>query len=149
MGASHVSEEFVSLHRADAMRRAQAIRKRNWLALGAALSMIAPIILVRLWDVPLDKDVKKGEENPSRGIIDMVVGPPTKNDSPRKAVDEFQGKKVVIAAGDKIIAAPVTSENPQASDPDAIELVDWYLICALLSPYHSPSHRHNRARANC
>jgi hypothetical protein len=124
MGASHVSEEFVSLHRADAMRRAQAIRKRNWLALGAALSMIAPIILVRLWDVPLDKDVKKGEENPSRGIIDMVVGPPTKNDSPRKAVDEFQGKKVVIAAGDKIIAAPVTSENPQASDPDAIELVE-------------------------
>jgi hypothetical protein len=54
----------------------------------------------------------------------MVVGPPTKNDSPRKAADEFQGKKVVIAAGDKIIAAPASSENPQASDPDAIELVE-------------------------
>jgi hypothetical protein len=124
LGARNASEEFVSLHRADAIRRAEAIRKRNWLALGAALSMIAPIILVRLWDVPLEKDPKKVEENASRGIIDMVVGPPTKNDSPRKAADEFQGKKVVIAAGDKIIAAPEMSDNPQATDPDAIELVE-------------------------
>ncbi|KAF2032391.1 hypothetical protein EK21DRAFT_61135 [Setomelanomma holmii] len=124
MGAKHASEEFVSVHRADAIRRAQLIRKRNWLALGAALSMIAPIFLVRLWDVPLEEDIKKKDENASRGIIDMVMGPPTKNDAPRKAADEFQGKKVVIAAGDKIIAAPVTSGNPQASDVDAIELVE-------------------------
>jgi hypothetical protein len=124
IGVRHASEEFVSVHRADAMRRAQAIRKRNWLALGAALSMIAPIILVRLWDVPLEQDLRKKDETASRGIIDMVVGPPTKTDAPRKAADEFQGKKVVIAAGDKIIAAPATADNPQASDPDAIELVE-------------------------
>lgn len=125
MGARHASEEFVSVHRADAIRRAKAIRKRNWLALGAALSMIAPIFLVRLWDVPLDNSKDKDDgEKPSRGIIDMVVGPPTKTDAPRKAADEFQGKKVVIAAGDKVIAAPVDSENPQASDVDAIELVE-------------------------
>jgi hypothetical protein len=123
MGARHASEEFVSIHRADAVRRAHAIRKRNWLALGAALSMIAPIILVRLWDVPLEQDIKK-EENASRGIIDIITGPPTKNDAPRKAADEFQGKQVVIAAGDKIIAAPMASDNPQASDLDAIELVE-------------------------
>ncbi|KAF2824609.1 hypothetical protein CC86DRAFT_371180 [Ophiobolus disseminans] len=124
MGAQHASEEFVSVHRADAVRRAEAIRKRNWLALGAALSMIAPIFLVRLWDVPLEEDIKKKDESASRGIIDMVVGPPTKNDAPRKAAEEFQGKQVVIAAGDKIIAAPKDSDNPQASDADAIELVE-------------------------
>ncbi|KAH3939632.1 hypothetical protein HBH53_232770 [Parastagonospora nodorum] len=118
------TEEFVSLHRADAVRRAQAIRRRNWLALGAALSMIAPIFLVRLWDVPLEKKDVTKEEEPSRGIVDMVIGPPAKNDAPKKAAEEFQGKKVVIAAGDKVIAAPVDAENPQASDADAIELVE-------------------------
>lgn len=97
------------------------LRRRNWLALGAALSMIAPIFLVRLWDVPPPGNK---DENPSRGIVDMVMGPPTKNDAPRKAAEEFQGKKVVIAAGDKVIAAPSDSDNPQASDPDAIELVE-------------------------
>lgn len=112
------------MHRADVKRRAEAIRKRNWLALGAALSMIAPIFLVRLWDVPLEEDIKKKDEKPSRGIVDMVMGPPTKNDAPRKAAEEFQGKQVVIAAGDKIIAAPKDTDNPQASDPDAIELVE-------------------------
>jgi hypothetical protein len=84
--------------------------------------MIAPIFLVRLWDVPLEP--KKREESDSRGIIDMVIGPPTKTDAPKKAAEEFQGKKVVIAAGDKIIAAPADAENPQASDADAIELVE-------------------------
>ncbi|KAH7402203.1 chalcone-flavanone isomerase-domain-containing protein [Phaeosphaeria sp. MPI-PUGE-AT-0046c] len=124
-GSRQASEDFVSLHRADAIRRAEAIRRRNWLALGAALSMIAPIILVRLWDAPIDKDSqKKEEETPSRGVVDMIMGPPTRTDAPRKAAEEFQGKKVVIAAGDKVIAAPVDAENPQASDPDAIELVD-------------------------
>jgi hypothetical protein len=54
----------------------------------------------------------------------MVMGPPTKNDAPRKAAEEFQGKKVVIAAGDKVIATPGDTDNPQASDPDAIELVE-------------------------
>jgi hypothetical protein len=124
MGARHATEEFVSIHRADAVRRAHAIRRRNWLALGAALSMIAPIILVRFWDVPLEKDIEKKNEDASRGIIDMVVGPPSKTDAPKKAADEFQGKKVVIAAGDKVIAAPLDSDHPQASDPDAIELVE-------------------------
>jgi hypothetical protein len=84
--------------------------------------MIAPIFLVRLWDVPPLEEKK--DENPSRGIVDMVMGPPTKTDAPRKAAEEFQGKKVVIAAGDKVIAAPAESDNPQASDPDAIELVE-------------------------
>jgi hypothetical protein len=120
--ARKAGEDFVSLHREQAIRRAHAIRRRNWLALGAALSMIAPIFLVRLWDVPLEP--KKREESDSRGIIDMVIGPPTKTDAPKKAAEEFQGKKVVIAAGDKIIAAPADAENPQASDADAIELVE-------------------------
>lgn len=84
--------------------------------------MIAPIFLVRLWDVPLDKEKK--EESESRGVVDMIMGPPTRTDAPRKAAEEFQGKKVVIAAGDKVIAAPLDAENPQASDLDAIELVE-------------------------
>lgn len=125
-------EDHVSVHRAEAIRRAKLIKKRNWLALGAALSMVAPIFLVRLWDVPLEGNdgMRQGQEKDnvtkqeSRGIIDMVLGPPTKTDAPRRAAEEFQGKKVVIAAGDKVIAAPATSDNPQASDPDAIELVE-------------------------
>jgi hypothetical protein len=118
------TDDFVSVHRAEALRRAQLIRKRNWLALGAALSMIAPIFLVRFWDVPLENKDDTNDKKDSRGIVDMVMGPPTKTDAPRKAADEFQGKKVVIAAGDKVIAAPAESENPQASDADAIELVE-------------------------
>ncbi|KAF3036248.1 Altered inheritance of mitochondria protein 18 mitochondrial [Didymella keratinophila] len=119
--------DAVSTHRANAMEIARLKKRRNWLALGAALSMIAPIFLVKLWDLPdVEKDKKDmaDAEKQSRGIVDMVVGPPTKTDSPRKAADEFQGKKVVIAAGDKVIAAPTDAENPQASDADAIELVE-------------------------
>ncbi|USP78663.1 uncharacterized protein yc1106_05937 [Curvularia clavata] len=114
-------EDFVSVHRAEAIRRAALLRRRNWLALGAALSMIAPIFLVRLWDVPLDGDK---EESHSRSATDLVLGPPTKTDAPKKAADEFQGKKIVVAAGDKVIAAPHDTDNPQASHPDAIELVE-------------------------
>lgn len=109
------------------MEIARLKKRRNWLALGAALSMIAPIFLVKLWDLPdveKDKQDMASADKQSSGIVDMVLGPPTKTDSPRKAADEFQGKKVVIAAGDKVIAAPPSAENPQASDADAIELVE-------------------------
>ena len=118
-----LEDDVVSMHRAEAIRRAAAVKRRNWLILGAALSMVAPIFLVRLWDVPLDGTSNAGK-NQSRGILDMLFGPPARTDSPRKIADEFQGKKVVIAAGDKVIAAPASSDNPQASDADAIELVE-------------------------
>jgi hypothetical protein len=122
----------VSLHRAEALRRAQLIRKRNWLALGAALSMIAPMILVRYWPMPPPPEKKEGDavgedgkkkEQESRGILDLFKPRPTDCDSPRGVTEEFQGKKVVIAAGDKIIAAPASSEHPTASDVDTVELV--------------------------
>lgn len=118
--------DTVSTHRANAVELKRLKTRRNWLALGAALSMIAPIFLVKLWDLPnVEKDAQDMQDaQQSRGIVDMVLGPPTKTDSPRKAADEFQGKKVVIAAGDKVIAAPIDAENPQASDADAIELVE-------------------------
>jgi hypothetical protein len=119
--------DTVSTHRANAIEIARLKKRRNWLALGAAVSMLAPIFLVKLWDLPdLEKDKKDmaDADKQSRGVVDMVLGPPTKTDSPRKAADEFQGKRVVIAAGDKVIAAPTDSENPQASDADAIELVE-------------------------
>ena len=121
--------DTVSIHRAEAVKLKQLKTRRNWLALGAALSMIAPIFLVKLWDLPdLEKDENAMKEaqnfKESRGVVDMIMGPPTKTDSPRKAAEEFQGKKVVIAAGDKVIAAPADAENPQASDVDAIELVE-------------------------
>jgi hypothetical protein len=86
--------------------------------------MIAPMILVRMWDLPSPEDQEgqeRGEQKQS--ILDMVKPRPTQTDSPRAAIEEFQGKKVVIAAGDKIIAAPTSSDNPTASDVDTIELV--------------------------
>ncbi len=119
--------DTISVHRNNVLEIARLKKRRNWLALGAALSMIAPIFLVKLWDLPEPGEKEQQQQqdgNASRGIIDMVMGPPSKTDSPRKAADEFQGKKVVIAAGDKVIAAPTDSENPQASDADAIELVE-------------------------
>ena len=124
--------EYVSVHRADAIRRAQLIRRRNWLALGAALSMIAPIFLVRLWDLPPPDDQAKdqnpgenpGEKPPSRGVLDLILPKPTSTDSPRAATDSFQGKKVVIAPGDKVIAAPASADHPTATDADVIELVE-------------------------
>lgn len=120
--------EYVSVHRADVIRRAQLIRRRNWLALGAALSMIAPIFLVRLWDLPPPddqaKDQNPDEKPPSRGVLDLILPKPTSTDSPRAATDSFQGKKVVIAPGDKVIAAPTSADHPTATDADVIELVE-------------------------
>ncbi|KAK3197737.1 hypothetical protein GRF29_216g1162661, partial [Pseudopithomyces chartarum] len=94
--------EYVSVHRADVIRRAQLIRRRNWLALGAALSMIAPIFLVRLWDLP-----------------HPMTKPRTKT-----LTKNPLGKKVVIAPGDKVIAAPTSADHPTATDADVIELVE-------------------------
>jgi hypothetical protein len=115
----------VSVHRAEALRRAKQVKRRNWLALGAALSMITPIILVKVfWGPPPKIEDKDASDEPqSRGVLDLIKPRPTQNDSPRAAIDEFQGKKVVVAAGDKVIAAPASSENPTASDVDTIELV--------------------------
>lgn len=119
------ASDYVSLHRADAMRRAKLIRRRNWLALGAAVSMIAPMFLVRLWELPEEnKDDEKEGEKKSRGILDLVNPRPTQTESPRVASEGFQGKKVLVSAGDKIIAAPSSSENPSPSDADTIELVE-------------------------
>ena len=119
--------EYVSVHRAEAIRRAQLIRRRNWLALGAALSMIAPMFLVRLWDLPPDEpanDQPVAEEKQSKSVFDLITPKPTSTDSPRAATDSFQGKKVVIAPGDKVIAAPADADHPTASDPDTVELIE-------------------------
>ncbi|KAF2450019.1 hypothetical protein P171DRAFT_428127 [Karstenula rhodostoma CBS 690.94] len=124
----HLSDlEYVSVHRAEAMRLAQLKRKRNWLALGAALSMIAPMLLVRFWDLSPPEEQNQNdleEKKESRGVLDLITPRPTQTDSPRAAIDEFQGKKVVIAPGDKVIAAPADADHPMATDVDTIELVE-------------------------
>ena len=90
--------------------------------------MIAPMFLVRLWDLPPPDEQKKNDqgnqERKSRGALDLITPKPTSTDSPRAAADEFQGKKVVIAPGDKVIAAPADAEHPTASDVDTVELVE-------------------------
>ncbi|KAF9741877.1 hypothetical protein PMIN02_008675 [Paraphaeosphaeria minitans] len=119
--------EYVSVHRAEAMRLAQLKRRRNWLALGAALSMIAPMILVRFWVLPPPEEQNQSdqkEKEESRGVLSRITPRPTQTDSPRIAVDAFQGKKVVIAPGNKVIAAPADAEHPTATDADTVELVE-------------------------
>jgi len=91
--------DTISAHRENLIEIARLKRKRNWLALGAALSMIAPIFLVKMWDLPdVEKDQKAMEEadgdRKSRGVIDMVVGPPTKTDGPRKAAESSRARKL-------------------------------------------------------
>ncbi|KAF2260892.1 hypothetical protein CC78DRAFT_536068 [Lojkania enalia] len=135
------------------MRVARHRRRQKWLLLGAVLSMVAPMFLVRLWDLPEDKKdkekdaatkaaekqearrlimedaarraaedaAKKPGERKSRGILDLIT--PTKTDSPKVTADSFQGKKVIVAAGDRIIAAPEGAEHPSVTDEGAIELV--------------------------
>ncbi|KAF2746651.1 hypothetical protein M011DRAFT_424772 [Sporormia fimetaria CBS 119925] len=115
-------EDDVSLYRAEAIRRAQLIRKRNWLALGCALSMIIPIILTQLYPIPTDDE--KGDSTPQSQSSSKSSGTGVRADSPRGADEHFQGKKVVIAPGDKIIAAPENAEHPSVADPDTVELVE-------------------------
>lgn len=92
--------------------------------------MIAPIFLVRLWDLPPpDEQQSKDEQNQAgdkknKGVLDMITPKSTSLDSPRAAADQFQGKKVVVAPGDKVIAAPTDAEHPTASDVDTIELIE-------------------------
>ncbi|KAF2020459.1 hypothetical protein BU24DRAFT_416147 [Aaosphaeria arxii CBS 175.79] len=130
----------ISVHRADAIRYARYKTRRNWLAAGAALSMIAPMILVRFWDLPppsepenqQQQDHQQQQQNQTQPsgpsttqqLVDLIKPRPVQADSPRIAADEFHGKKVVLAAGDKIIAAPKDSEHPTPSDVDTIELVE-------------------------
>jgi len=79
-----------------------------------------------VWPMPPVENTEEQEEikeTEPRSVVDMIKPRPTQTDSPRAAIDEFQGKKVVVAAGDKIIAAPASADNPTASDVDTIELV--------------------------
>lgn len=97
--------------------------------------MIAPMFLVRLWDLP-PPDEQPPEQNKeqsqppstpetqSRSLSDLFTSKSTSCDAPRAAADSFQGKKVVIAPGDKVIAAPTDAENPTASSADTVELIE-------------------------
>lgn len=97
--------------------------------------MIAPMFLVRLWDLP-PPDEQPPEQNKeqsqppstpetqSRSLSDLFTPKSTSCDAPRAATDSFQGKKVVIAPGDKVIAAPTDAENPTASSADTVELIE-------------------------
>ncbi|KAF2647723.1 hypothetical protein K491DRAFT_291321 [Lophiostoma macrostomum CBS 122681] len=119
--------DYVSVHREQAMRRAAYVKRRNWLTAGALISMTIPLIIMRIWPAPppkTDGQEKEKEEKGSRGVLDLVSPRPTQADSPRGATEAFQGKKVVVGAGDKILAAPETAENPSAADVDTIELVE-------------------------
>lgn len=87
--------------------------------------MIAPIILVRLWDLPPPEETKDEQnEGKNNGVLDMIRPKPTQTDAPRAAADEFQGKKVVVVPGNKVFAAPTSSDHPMASDVDSVELVE-------------------------
>ncbi|ORY01174.1 chalcone-flavanone isomerase-domain-containing protein [Clohesyomyces aquaticus] len=125
-----INLDHVSVHRAEAIRRAYLTKRRNKLLLGAVLSMLAPIILVRIWPMPPETKAKIEAEANDRfqeteeKIKAAILPRPTQTDSPRSASESFQGKKVVIGTGDKILAAPESSVgDAKPTDPDAIELV--------------------------
>ncbi|KAH7136046.1 chalcone-flavanone isomerase-domain-containing protein [Dendryphion nanum] len=114
-----------SIHRADVLRQAQLAKRRTRLILGAALSMLVPVLLIQFWEFPEEAVGADGKKNEStKDVLDLLKPRPTRTDSPRIATEQFQGKKVVVAAGDKIIAAPQDSEYPSPSDADTIELVE-------------------------
>lgn len=127
----HLLDE-VSLHRAAQLRRAQHVRRRNWLALGAALSMIAPMILVKVWPMPEEvrAEIEKKKIQKEKDEADQKEAAeskfsfikPTQTDSPRSATESFQGKTVVIAPGDKIVATTDPSKT-SVVDKETEELV--------------------------
>ncbi|KAF2198284.1 hypothetical protein GQ43DRAFT_443494 [Delitschia confertaspora ATCC 74209] len=133
----HILDE-VSLHRAAQLKRAAAIRRRNWLALGAALSMIAPMVLIKIWPIPehvreeieakkrknAEDDQKEKDANEQSLLEKLDILKPTRTDSPKGVSQTFQGKPVVVAPGDRIVATP----NPEKAtsilaDDEAVELV--------------------------
>lgn len=126
----------VSVHRAEAVRRAYYARRRNMLVFLCVLAMAAPVLAIKIWPMPEDVRKKVEEEAESRSLFNSWFGSGKKGgdkdggnggsiqcDAPRGSNDLFQGKKVVHAAGDKIIAAPEGAEHPVPSDADTIELV--------------------------
>jgi hypothetical protein len=129
-GRKLTDQEYVSIHREEAIRRAAYTKRRNWLAAGAVVSMTVPLIIMQLWPAPPPKiedqaqQEQNQEEKGSRGVLDLINPRPTQADSPRGANEAFQGKKVVVGAGDKILAAPEDADNPSATDVDTIELVE-------------------------
>ncbi|PVI01262.1 hypothetical protein DM02DRAFT_361442 [Periconia macrospinosa] len=124
-----------SVHRAERIRVAQAKRRFNRAAFALVVCMAATYgytFLIPTEELTrLQQEKEKAEGKPtesddkkSRGVLDLISPRPTKTDSPRAAAEEFQGKKVLIAPGDKVIAAPPSAEHPTPSDVDTIELVE-------------------------
>ncbi|KAF2274941.1 uncharacterized protein EI97DRAFT_434847 [Westerdykella ornata] len=138
-GTLGVDVDAINLHRAQAVRRHKVLQRRKKLIFLAFCSFIAPFILSRVFwphvyeerdrkrkqDLEeAEKKIAAGEVPKSRGVIDLIWPKPVNNDSSRVAAEEFQGKKVVVAPGDKIIAAPKDAEHPTATDAEAVELVE-------------------------
>jgi hypothetical protein len=92
--------------------------------------MIPPLVIINMYDLGPPKTEEGGEtvenkQNKKSGsALDRILPPSASADSPRGATEQFQGKKVVIAPGDKIIAAPEDVKNPSIVDPNAVELVE-------------------------
>lgn len=87
----------VAVHRAEAIRRAYYSRRRNYAALGCLICILVPMAVV--YNIDLEDMQKKVSE---------------KTDAPADVVREFQGRKVVVAPGDKL----------KAIGADTIELVE-------------------------
>ncbi|EOD44871.1 putative chalcone isomerase subgroup protein [Neofusicoccum parvum UCRNP2] len=77
----------VAVHRAEAARRAYYARRRNYAALGCIISILIPMVVV--YNVDLEELQKKTSE---------------RTDAPADVTREFQGKKVIVAPGDKLKA---------------------------------------------
>ena len=102
--------DAVEIHRREAARQAYYIRRRNFAAVGLVVSMIIPLIIISVYELPPPKqDSKDSTAQATTPPVSASLIKPERTDARDSANREFQGKPVVIQPGDKLVAQDTSS----------------------------------------
>lgn len=110
--------DAVEIHRREAARQAYYIRRRNFAAVGLVVSMIIPLIIISVYELPPPKqDSKDSTAQATTPPVSTSLIKPERTDARDSANREFQGKPVVIQLGDKLV-----TQDP-SSNAENVEVV--------------------------
>lgn len=153
-GAPRNPLDAVEIHRREAARQAYYIRRRNFAAVGLAVSMIIPLIIISVYELPPSKqDSKNSTAQATTPPASASLIKPERTDARDSANREFQGKSVVIQPGDRLVAQrpssnaenvevvptgtsyvpyfPKTIHLPTSTGPENIESTAEYALLGL------------------